>query len=308
MRQTARPRDRLNRLCGALATLLLGALPLDRAAAADLPGPHPRAATGRSQLKAVDKLPALGLAVNPALSGRFEENRLSSKVMWRLRPIPFLGAEPTEFLRGVGTCSVNHPTCDPQPSRLHRSDAGFASGVGAQFEPGSWALSTGARRTTVGGPEVPAGFRENFVFRVTSALRSIPLLGAELAHIDLGHPSGRPGGFPTDASMRGSAAFGVLHLPLPVPVVDVYAKAGLARLKSTLHYNAFRPGVGTCSVSDPTCSLQLPQVDRIDTTFAGGAGVQFKLSSWALSAEYKRFIAAGGHPGLASVTFSWSFP
>jgi opacity protein-like surface antigen len=143
---------------------------------------------------------------------------------------------------------------------------------------------------------------------VTSALRSIPLLGAELAHIDLGHPSGRPSGLPTDASMRGTAAFGVLHLPLPVPMVDVYAKAGLARLKSTLHYTAFRPGVGACSVNDPTCSLQPLQVDRIDTAFAGGAGVQFKLNSWALRAEFKQFIAAGGHPGLVSVGFTWNFP
>src|SRR5258708_24930581 len=238
MRQMARPRDWLH---GALVTILLGALPLDRAAAADLPGPHPRAAIGRSQLKAVDKLPGSGLAVNPALSGRLEENQLASKVMWRLRPIPFLGADPTEFVRGVGTCSVNHPACNLEPSRLHRADTGFASGVGAQFEPASWALSTEFRRTTAGGPEVPAGFRENFVFRVTSALRSIPLLGAEIAHIDLGHASGRPGGFPADASMKGTAAFGVLHLPLPVPACDLYAQVAPSRLQSRLPHNPVPP-------------------------------------------------------------------
>src|SRR6267154_117246 len=123
MRQIARPRDWLH---GALVTISLGALPLDRAAGADLPGPHPGAAIGRSHVKAVDKVSASGLAGNPALSGRFEENQLASKVMWRLRPIPFLGADPTEFLRGAGTCSVNHPACNLEPSRLHRSDTGFA--------------------------------------------------------------------------------------------------------------------------------------------------------------------------------------
>jgi hypothetical protein len=140
---------------------------------------------------------------------------------------------------------------------------------------------------------------------VTPGLR--PLLSAELAHIDLGQPSGRLGGYPTDTSVKGTAAFGVLHLPLPSPVIDVYAKAGLARLKSTSHFIASRPGVGTWSANDATCSPQPLQLDRIDTSFAGGAGAQFRRGSWALGAEYKQFVADGGRPGLLTVGFTWNF-
>jgi opacity protein-like surface antigen len=83
-------------------------------------------------------------------------------------------------------------------------------------------------------------------------------------------------------------------------VIDVYAKASNARLKSTSHFTASGPGVG----SDATQPLQ---PDRIDTSFAGGAGAQFKLGSWALGAEYKQFVEAGGRPGLLAIGFAWNF-
>ncbi len=40
--------------------------------------------------------------------------------------------------------------------------------------------------------------------------------------------------------MSGAAAFGMLYLP--VPVVSVYAKAGLARLQATSNVSLFLPG------------------------------------------------------------------
>ncbi|TLZ54440.1 MAG: hypothetical protein E6K22_05280 [Gammaproteobacteria bacterium] len=59
--------------------------------------------------------------------------------------------------------------------------------------------------------------------------------------MDFGHPgkSFSPGSTTTsaDVKMSGAAAFGMLYLP--VPVVSVYAKAGLARLQATSNVSLF---------------------------------------------------------------------
>jgi hypothetical protein len=77
-------------------------------------------------------------------------------------------------------------------------------------------------------------FRENHsAFKILTGIRPISLLGAELAYIDFGRPSGSLGGAPADVRMKAVAAFAVVYLP--VPVVDVYLKAGVARLQSTIN-------------------------------------------------------------------------
>src|SRR6267142_1284348 len=71
---------------------------------------------------------------------------------------------------------------------------------------------------SVVNPARPGRFMEgHWASKVMAGLRPTPLLGAELAHIDLGHPGGHFGGLPADASMKGTAALGVLYLPLRSP-------------------------------------------------------------------------------------------
>jgi hypothetical protein len=298
MRRIASSRDRRHRLYRALPGVLLAVLPLGRAFAADSSDTYPDGAVGRSQVRAA-----------PVLSGRFKENNPASRVIPGLRSIAIFGANSTVFAPEAGACSVNRPACNLQPFRLGRSDASFSSMTEGQFDLGSWALSARYKQfVEASGPEHLAGLKENhLVLRVMAGPRPLSLLGAEFAHIDLGQASGGPGGFAAITSMRGTVALGVLHLPLPSPVIDVYAKAGLARLTSTSPFTALRHGAGACSPNDPTFGLQPLVLNRIDTSFAGGAGAQFKLGSWALRAEYKQFIAAGGHPGVVSVGFSWDF-
>ena len=132
-----------------------------------------------------------------------------------------------------------------------------------------------------------------------AGLRPIPVLGAEIAYVDFGHPDrlaglGPPGW--SDVSMKGAAAFGMFYLP--VPLVDVYAKGGFARLQSTANVNP-------C----PACinPVAFPPLRRTNTSWAAGAGAQFKLASVAVRAEYERFNAAGGAPYLLSVGVSWTF-
>jgi Outer membrane protein beta-barrel domain len=136
-------------------------------------------------------------------------------------------------------------------------------------------------------------------FKVMAGVRPISLVGAELAYINFGHPSGSLFGYPADASIKGAAAFGVLFLP--VPVVDIYAKAGLARLQSTL--NTVVPGLPICG----GCQPPRIELDRTNTGLAAGAGAQYKFRSWAVRAEYEHFNSGGGNPSLLSIGFTWVF-
>jgi hypothetical protein len=152
------------------------------------------------------------------------------------------------------------------------------------------------------GGYVPAQeFQEKHsAFEVMVGVRPISLLGGEVAYIDFGHPSGSLFGYPADASIKGAAAFGVLYLP--IPIVDIYVKAGLARLESMV--NGGDPNQITCGIP---CGPQLFQLNRTNTSGAGGIGAQYKLGSWAVRAEYERFNAAGGNPSLLSAGITWTF-
>jgi len=111
-------------------------------------------------------------------------------------------------------------------------------------------------------------------------------VGAEITYMDFGHPSGTVGTIPLggavpisgDVKMKGSAAFGVLYLP--VPVIDIYAKAGLARLQTTENVTFRLPApYATCVIEGgPSCQFS-KRYDVTNTGLAAGAGAQFKFGS-----------------------------
>jgi opacity protein-like surface antigen len=162
--------------------------------------------------------------------------------------------------------------------------------------------SVGQSQVEANVPSV-GDFKENHsAFKVMVGIRPISLIGAELSYIDFGHPSGNINVAPSNVSEKGADAFAVLYLP--VPVVDVFVKAGLARLQSTIN-SADRIGVA-CAMGVRNC-VPLFRLDSTNTSFAAGAGAQFKLSAWAVRAEYERFNAAGGNPSLVSLGVTWTF-
>lgn len=144
-------------------------------------------------------------------------------------------------------------------------------------------------------------FREDHsAYKLMVGVRAVSFLGAEVEYVDLGHPrwsgSLQPGFPAADVAMNGEAAFGMFYLPIPLPVVDVFLKAGVARLDSR--------------VRTSFCAVDVCQTDSRDLTstgFAAGAGVQFKWSAWAVRGEYERFNAAGANPGLLTLGMTWSF-
>jgi|HubBroStandDraft_4_1064222.scaffolds.fasta_scaffold296417_2 hypothetical protein len=164
-------------------------------------------------------------------------------------------------------------------------------------------VEAGASYPTIANPN-PGEFKENHsAYKVMVGIRPISLLGAEISYIDFGHPNGNIFSYPANASLKGAAAFGILYLP--VPVIDVYVKAGVARLQSTLG-GFFATGNHVCILGEP-CGTSLFQLNRTNTSGAGGAGVQYKFGAWAVRAEYERFNAAGGNPSLLSAGITWTF-
>ena len=155
----------------------------------------------------------------------------------------------------------------------------------------------------VSGPALPLPVRfqeTHSAFKLMVGARPISLLGAEVSYMDFGNPGRSFFGYPANASMKGGSAFGMLYLP--VPIIDVYLKAGIASIHSTVSGSV--PIV--CPAPGP-CGPGAFQQSQTNTGFAGGAGLQFKFGSWTARAEYERFNAASENPYMLSLGLTWSF-
>jgi Outer membrane protein beta-barrel domain len=148
-------------------------------------------------------------------------------------------------------------------------------------------------------------------WKIFAGIRPISLLGAELAYTDFGHPTASQGppvgfGLAYHAALRARAttAFGILYAPVRVRFLDVYAKAGVARLETTAD------ATGAFGCWAPLQCAAYPVTVRRDQTgarFAYGAGMQARLSAIGVRLEYERISAAAGNPDLVSVGLTWNF-
>jgi hypothetical protein len=125
-------------------------------------------------------------------------------------------------------------------------------------------------------------------YKVYAGIRPLDLLAFEVAYVDFGSPSTSIGPVQANADVKGAAAFGLLYLPLPVPVVDLYGKAGFARLDTEIDSGSFR-------------------MDRSDTDFAWGIGGQLNFGSVSVRAEYEQFQTDAGDPDMISIGVTWTF-
>jgi opacity protein-like surface antigen len=155
-----------------------------------------------------------------------------------------------------------------------------------------------------------SGFVEHHTgWKALIGIRPLPIVGAELEYADFGHPgvSGAGSSIPglvynADVSQRAGSLFGLVYWPLPIPILDLYAKAGLSELRTNINATV------TCA-SGTTCTGG-PISYRQDSTtarFAYGAGVQAKLFGLAARAEYEQVNAPGGSPDLYSLILTWTF-
>lgn len=148
----------------------------------------------------------------------------------------------------------------------------------------------------------------HFAWKAVAGIRPISLLGAELEYIDFGHPGGDGGyysyNYGPDSHPRAIAAFGVGHVPLPIPFLDIYGKAGAARLHTNV--NGFDGSTCVFNQTYPQCGSITPQ-GTWDTRFAYGAGVQSRIWGLTVRAEYERIDSQFGDPDMLSVGATWTF-
>jgi opacity protein-like surface antigen len=119
-------------------------------------------------------------------------------------------------------------------------------------------------------------------WKALAGVRPLSFLGVEADYLDLGSGSGslfQPGsGGPssTHSDAKAFAAFAVGFLPVPVPFLDLYAKAGLSRWK--LAGDTTTPGFAG-----------LFAFSRNGTAFAWGAGAQVHFGAIGARLEYENF-------------------
>jgi opacity protein-like surface antigen len=99
-------------------------------------------------------------------------------------------------------------------------------------------------------------------------------LGVDVDYVDLGSQDAGTYYGPAHASAKAFAAYAVGYLPIPVPDIDVYGKAGLARWQ----FDGSLPNQGLFRLSDH------------GTDFAWGVGGQVHfLERFAVRIEYEHF-------------------
>lgn len=135
--------------------------------------------------------------------------------------------------------------------------------------------------------------RRETAWQLTAGVRPISPLGLEYDYIRFGSPNGYDGAFYNNGdNTNAHALFAVGYLPLPLPLVDIYGKLGVARLQtSTTVYGSLDP----------------LYVSSTNTDLAYGIGAQLKFSNLAVRAEYERVSDRAGNPDLLAVGVTWTF-
>jgi hypothetical protein len=144
-------------------------------------------------------------------------------------------------------------------------------------------------------------------WKAIAGVRPISVLGAEIEYIDFGQPGHDYGSsgydqYGLDSHPRAGVLFGVGYLPIPIPFVDIYGKAGVARLK--MDVTTYDPP--TCS-NGHNCQQTYTRNEQTDTKFAYGVGLQSKWWGVAFRAEYERISSQYGDPDALTVSATWTF-
>ncbi len=203
---------------------------------------------------------------------------------------------------------------------------GAASGAARAADPFGFYVGAGGGHSevrsdldfSVFGPALPGRFdvsRSTTGWKAMLGLKPLPLIGAEAGYLDFGSIDGSKsipatvtsGGLDASAhvSARAPALFALLYLPIPVPMLDVFLKGGAAELRARINATA----QATCPLNLPCIPVIIPpySASSNSTRVAYGAGVQLKLRSLGVRAEYERIHASHGDPDLASVSLIYGF-
>jgi hypothetical protein len=144
-------------------------------------------------------------------------------------------------------------------------------------------------------------------WKVLVGARPLRMFAAELEYVDFGHPRSTSNTVflisESNALQRATGLSGLVYFPIPLPVLEIYARAGVARLESS---------GGNQIVCNPrlVCPLLViapSSFNRTDTDLLYGAGLQAKLPAVAVRLEYERIHDHSGDPDMVSLGLTWTF-
>jgi hypothetical protein len=113
---------------------------------------------------------------------------------------------------------------------------------------------------------------DDTAWKIIAGFRPIDLFAVELNYLDLGSERRDFGIVSASADAKAFSAHGLLYLPIPVPFLGVYGKAGVARWELNSDSN-----------------VGLLRLDDQGTEFAWGAGAQLSFGSFSARLEYDNF-------------------
>jgi Outer membrane protein beta-barrel domain len=148
-------------------------------------------------------------------------------------------------------------------------------------------------------------------WKVFVGWRPISLLGFEASYRDLGNESAVTSANVIDYTITytghvhatATTLEGLLYAPIPLPYLDLYAKAGVSRLR---HHTTLDT---QCTPVSSLCSgvVSSSSAGGDQTVATLGAGVQVKINKVALRAELEQDIASGADPRQVSLGVAWEF-
>lgn len=192
--------------------------------------------------------------------------------------------------------------------------AGCAHGAASDSNPLGFYLggSVGRSdvRTTIEPLEPFAEFDEHATgWKLIAGMRPVSIFAAEFGYIDFGHPNETTSLEPytsySDILQRAPTFSGLFYLPIPVPIIGIYARAGVGWLESS--GRSYSICSGLCPQIAPNIALLPTQINRTHTDFLYGAGLQLNLAALALRFEYECINDSEGSPDLLSAGLVWTF-
>ncbi|MGH8261958.1 MAG: outer membrane protein [Steroidobacterales bacterium] len=135
---------------------------------------------------------------------------------------------------------------------------------------------------------------KNRPYKLIIGIRPIDMFGVEANYVDYGSAKNSDviADLTVNAHARFYDAFAVGYLPLPL--VDLYAKAGLVRWDTDFQLT---------TIAGPQS-----RVSKSGTDFAYGAGAQVRFGSLAARLEYERFeVSDADKIDLLSLGVTWTF-
>lgn len=133
-------------------------------------------------------------------------------------------------------------------------------------------------------------------WKVFAGFRPLSFIAGELDYMDMGSGTSTFGnGNTTTSKAKAFAGYAVGFLPIPVPYLDLFAKAGLARYQLD--------GSGTAAGGVPLLSFTTKS-----TEFAWGGGAQVHFGNFGARLEYENFnMTNTSGAGIVSLSLMLNF-